>query len=76
MPQSMTDIKLENIYVGSIFRVEEEHDSASSRLDPRAVRLMDRLHFCLQGEDGFRSRLSWVPFLDCSSAVCCPKIDG
>lgn len=47
MPQSMTDIKLENIYVGSIFRVEEEHDSASSRQDPRTVRLMDRLHFCL-----------------------------
>lgn len=53
MPQSLTDITLENIYVGSIFCVEEERDSSSSRQDPRVVRLMDRLHFCLQGGDNF-----------------------
>lgn len=54
MPQSLTDIKLENIYIGSIFCMEEEDNSSSSRQDPRVVRLMDRLHFCLQGDDSFR----------------------
>lgn len=47
MTRSLTDIKLENIYIRSIFCVEGDREPSSSRQDPRAVRLMGCLRCCL-----------------------------
>lgn len=76
MTQSLTHIKLEDIYIRSVFCVEEDREP-SSRQDPqggqadglspllpvgRVKRILGKC--CCWG---------WFPLPDCSSAMCCPQ---